>query len=140
MIKDVIIKIKGTQEIDGNTETIELTTDGRFGFKDGKYFFSYEERQPTDNLLIKTQVFVTPPDSFVIQRSGTVSSRMEMQKGKKNSCFYSMPEGSLLIGVYTEKVDIDLCESGGTMKAVYTLDSGMKIISRNTVKITVKEV
>lgn len=140
MIKNVIIKVKGTQEIDGSSENIELTTEGRFGFNDGKYLLTYEERQPSDEQLIKTQIFINPPDSFVIQRSGTINSRMHMEKGKKNSCFYSMPAGSLLIGVYTEKVDIDLCESGGTMKAVYTLDSGMKIISRNTVKITVKEV
>ncbi|MGI6279548.1 MAG: DUF1934 domain-containing protein [Acutalibacteraceae bacterium] len=140
MIKNVIIKINGTQEIDGSVENIELTTEGRFGINDGKYFLSYEEGMFNDDRHVKTQIFINSPDSFVVQRRGSVNSRMKMEKGKKNSCLYSMAEGSLLVGVYTEKVDMHISETGGILNAVYTIDSGMRILSRNTIKITIKEV
>ena len=46
MIKDVIIDIETEQTVDGNTDTIRFTTDGRFGIKEGSYliasFFSGE--------------------------------------------------------------------------------------------------
>ena len=40
MIKDVIIDIKTEQTVDSNTDQIEFTTDGRFGFKDGSYYIA----------------------------------------------------------------------------------------------------
>ena len=46
MIKDVIIDIKTEQTVDGNTDTIQFTTDGRFGKKDGSFFISYDEGSP----------------------------------------------------------------------------------------------
>ena len=43
MIKDVIIEIKTEQSLDGQSDSIEFSTDGRFGIKDGSYFLSYDE-------------------------------------------------------------------------------------------------
>ena len=38
MIKDALIVIKGTQGLGDCTDTIEFTTDGRFGVKDGGFY------------------------------------------------------------------------------------------------------
>lgn len=140
MIKDVIISIKGIQGIDDQTDTIEFTTEGRFGINDGKYYLSYDEGQMMDNYNLKTKIFVNSPESLVLQRSGSIKSRMEIEKGKRNSCFYSTPVGDLCIGIYGESLDINLNESGGSLNMVYTIDSDLRLVSRNEVKITVKEV
>jgi len=140
MIKDVIINIEGVQGIDDQTDTIEFTTEGKFGFKDGKYFLSYDEGQMMENASIKTKIFINSSDSLVLQRSGTITSRMEIEKGRRNSCFYSTPAGDLCIGIYGEKLDVNLNDSGGRLEMVYTIDSDLTLISRNEVKITVKEV
>ena len=39
MKKDVYISIKGLQELDGEKDNIEITTEGRFYNKDGKEVF-----------------------------------------------------------------------------------------------------
>lgn len=140
MIKDVIISIKGIQGIDDQIDTIEFTTEGRFGINDGKYYISYDECQMMENYDVKTKIFVNSPESLVLQRSGSVKSRMEIEKGKRNSCFYSTPVGDLCIGIYGESLDINLNESGGSLNMVYTIDSDLRLVSRNEVKITVKEV
>ena len=49
MIKDVVIDIRGVQGIDNETDTIEFTTDGRYGIKDGEFFISYDEGQMMDD-------------------------------------------------------------------------------------------
>ena len=140
MIKDVLITVVGIQGIDGEEDTVELTTEGRFGIKDGKYFLSYDEGQIVEAGKVKTKIFINSPDSVVLQRTGDISSRMEITAGERKSCFYSTPVGDICIGIYGEKIELDLKENGGNINLVYTIDSDLKLISRNRVKITVKEV
>ena len=140
MIKDVLITVVGIQGIDGEEDTVELTTEGRFGIKVGKYFLSYDEGQIVEAGKVKTKIFINSPDSVVLQRTGDINSRMEITAGERKSCFYSTPVGDICIGIYGENIELDLKENGGNINLVYTIDSDLKLISRNRVKITVKEV
>lgn len=45
MLKDVLINIKGAQGSDGEESVIELTTDGRFGEKNGGFYITYDESE-----------------------------------------------------------------------------------------------
>ncbi len=140
MIKDVIISVVGVQGIDGETDTVELTTEGRFGKRDGKYYLSYDEGQLIEGARVMTKVFINSQQSVVLQRKGEITSRMEITEGERNLCFYSTPIGDICIGIYGESVDINLGENGGSVNLVYTIDTDLKLISRNEVKITVREV
>lgn len=140
MIKDVIIDIKGVQGIDDESDTIEFTTDGRFGFKDGEYFISYDEGQMLqDETKVKTTLLVKS-DSVVLSRSGSVNSRMLIQKGERNTCFYSTPHGNLVLGIFGNSLEYDLTEKGGRIRIEYNIDSDLKLVSKNSVDITVREI
>lgn len=141
MIKDVIIDIKTEQTVDGNTDTIEFTTDGRFGVKDDSYFISYDESRLLEvDGEIKTTVFIKPDNSVVLQRSGAYSSKMVIEKGVRNNCFYATPMGELSLGVFGEKVKTRLTGSGGDICMNYTIDTNLQLLSHNSVKISIKEV
>ncbi len=140
MIKDVIITVTGVQNMDGDSDTVELTTAGRYGENEGKYFLSYDEGQLMDSALVNTKIFINSPKSVVLSRKGDIESRMEIEEGQRKSCFYSTPVGEICIGIYGESVDFNLNEKGGSIKLVYTIDSDLKLISRNKVEIKVKEV
>jgi len=141
MIKDVIIDIKTEQTVDGNTDLIEFTTDGRFGIKEGNYFISYDESRLLEvDGKIKTTVFIKPDNSVVLQRSGAYSSKMVIEKGVRNNCFYATPMGELSLGVFGEKVKSSLNEDGGSVCMNYTIDTNLQLLSRNKVKISIKEV
>lgn len=140
MIKDVVIDIKGVQGIDDETDTIEFTTDGRFGVKDGEYFISYDDGQMLEESLeVKTSIFIKP-DSVVLQRSGAIKSRMVIEKGVRNTCFYSTPHGNMVLGIYGDSVDYDLSEKGGSLKMSYNIDSNLTLVSRNEVSIKIREI
>lgn len=140
MIKDVIIDIKGTQGIDGESDTIEFSTDGRFGIKDNEFFISYNEGQMFEEKLdVKTSIFIKP-DSVVLQRSGSVNSRMVIEKGTRNTCFYSTPVGNMVLGIYGEEIGLDLSEKGGSLNMSYNIDSELKLVSRNQVEIKIREI
>lgn len=141
MIKDVLINIVGFQGIDGEGDTIEFTSEGRFGFKDGEYFISYDEGQMFEEKIeVKTKIFIKKDNSVTLERKGSINSKMFIEEGKRNSCFYNTPFGDLLISVFGEKIENNLNENGGKINLKYTIDSDMKMISRNQVDILVKEV
>ena len=141
MIKDVIIDIKTEQTLDGNTDVIEFTTDGRFGFKEGSYFISYDESQLLEvEGKVKTTVYIKPDNSVILQRSGDYNSKMVIEKGVRNNCFYATPMGELSLGIFGEKVKTDLSEMGGTVCMNYTIDTNLQLLSQNQVKISIKEV
>ena len=140
MIKDVIIDIKGIQGIDDDSDVIEFTTDGRFGIKDGEFFISYDDGQMLEECLeVKTTIFIKP-DSVVLQRNGAIKSRMVIEKGVRNTCFYSTPHGNMVLGIYGENVDCNLSENGGSLKMSYNIDSDLKLVSRNEVSIKIREI
>jgi len=140
MIKDVIIDIKGVQGIDDETDTIEFTTDGRYGIKDGEFFISYDEGQMLgDGTEVKTSLFIKP-DSVVLQRKGTINSRMVIEKRTRNTCFYSTPYCNMVIGIYGDEIKCDLSEKGGKVKLLYNIDSDLKLVSKNCIDISVREV
>ncbi len=141
MIKDVIINIKTEQSLDGQTDNIEFSTDGRFGIKDGNYFIKYDESRLLDvQGEVKTTVFVRPDNTVVLQRTGAYNSRMVIEKGVRTNCFYTTPVGSLTLGIFGEKVLSQLSDNGGEVDMTYIIDANANPISRNTVKISVREV
>lgn len=141
MIKDVIISIKTEQTVGDSTDTIEFTTDGRFGIKDGSYFISYEESRLLEvDGDVKTTLYIKPDNSVVMQRNGAYSSRMVIEKGVRNNCFYVTPMGELSLGIFGEKVKTAFSESGGSIDMNYTIDTNLQLLSRNSVNISVKEV
>ncbi|MBQ9965126.1 MAG: DUF1934 domain-containing protein [Clostridia bacterium] len=140
MMKDALIKIKGIQGINGDTDTIEYTTTGRFGKKNDGYYMSYFESEAMGEKSIKTVIHIKSDDSVILQRSGGMNSRLVVEKGKRNTCFYSTPQGSLSIGIFGESIINSLAENGGSLSMCYTIDSNSQLISRNQVEISVKEV
>ena len=140
MIKDVIVDIKGVQGLDDQSDTIEFTTDARFGIKDNVYYIAYDEGQLFDNGgSVKTKLFIKPDDTVILQRSGALNSKMVIEKGKRNTCFYATPVGELVIGIFGEELNYNLTEKGGTINLKYTIDSDLRVISRNSVDISIRE-
>ena len=141
MIKDVIIEIKTEQSLDGQSDSIEFSTDGRFGIKDGSYFLSYDESGLLDiEGEIKTTLYVKPDNTVVLHRKGSYNSKMIIEKGVRTNCFYSTPVGNILLGIFGEKVLSNLNENGGNIALTYLIDDDAKLISRNKVNISVREV
>ena len=140
MIQDVIIDIKGTQENSGEENVIELNTEGRFGTKDDSYFISYNEGELSGLGDVKTVLFVRPDHSVVLQRTGSFQSRIAVEMGKRSTTVYRTPHGDMMIGIYGESVEHSLTPEGGTISMRYTVDSNLELISRNTVKISIRRV
>lgn len=136
-MKEVIIKIKSTQGLDGEKETIEFSSVGEMREENGKTVLFYCDNATMEGASIKTSLTVSGEKSIMLERTGDINSKLLIEKGVRNNCFYSVPQGNITLGIYGKEIKNRLTTSGGSIKMIYTIDADMNPISENTVEIKV---
>ena len=139
MEENYLITIKGTMEQDGERESVELMTRGKFVQRNGAFYIVYEETEATGYAGCTTTVKATADAREVVMtRFGKVPSQLVIEKGVRHICHYETGFGSVSLGVAADVIELDLTDAGGRLQFSYTLDSGGEnFISRNLVDITV---
>lgn len=141
-MKDVLVKVKTVQIDDrGESDTIELTAEGKFAEKDGSYLIKYSDAFISgDNEPIQTTVKVGSDGAVSVTRSGSYQSRFVIEKQKRCNCLYQTPYGTMTMGFYGEKIENNLNKNGGELSLRYTVDVNGSELNRNQMTITIKEV
>ncbi len=138
MKKNYLISISGKQILDGEEGITELTTLGTYHKRNGNRYISYDEYQPDLPRSVKTTLKVEDGHRVTLIRNQT-SSRLILEKGRRHQCFYDIGFGSLMLGVFADRIDNELTDQGGRLSFHYTLDIDSSLTSLNEVQITVKE-
>ena len=138
-MKEVILKIKGTQTIgDNEPDVIEMITEGEMDINERRIRLVYSEDESMDG--IQTELMVDGNKTAMIKRGSASANRLVIQKGKRHLCHYIIPQGEMMIGVFGEKIENTLGETGGELFLSYTIDINMGLLSRNQVEISVEVV
>ena len=138
-MKDVIISITGVQNYpQGSDDAVELVTEGKYSFRDGKGVLSYMESELTGMQGTKTS-FTFTPDEVVLSREGTLTSRMVFREGTKNTFLYDTPFGSATMGLDTHRIHSTMGPRGGDMEIDYVVDFDHAVVGRNRFRINVRE-
>ncbi|MBR7071277.1 MAG: DUF1934 domain-containing protein [Clostridia bacterium] len=137
MMYDAVFTIIGTQMMDGERDTIESVTVGRFGERNGEWLLCYEEPESFGMAGVQTKIYVKQDGTVSVLRDGAAASRLVIQQGKKNICFYPAPQGQLALETVGETVENRLNETGGRFFAGYILASQGRLLSQNTIEIRV---
>lgn len=134
-----LISILGEQIIDGESDKIEVLTDGNYIMKNGHCYIGYKEYDQNnpngyfDNLIKVEDNIVT------ITRKGSIKSQLLLEKGKRHQCIYQTGAGDLVIGVFTKTMINTLNPNGGTLEVSYTLDFNTDLVSENSFKINIEK-
>lgn len=140
MKENFLITVTGTQIVDGDKETIKLTTAGDFTFEDGKYYIRYREYDNEDpNIYFDNTVEAQENEIITIIRKGVANSRLTLERGRRHQCHYNTMFGDLMVGVFTNLIENNLSEKGGVLQASYTLDFNAGLVSKNEIHIKVTE-
>ena len=144
MKEDYLIKVTGVQEIDGDSDTVEIITSGTLMYRDGRFLIKYTERDNDDpRIAIDNSVLVNGDTQVTVIRNVGAESRLILEKGRRHQCIYSTVAGDLSVGVYTEYIKNALKENvGGKLSLKYSLDFNAGLVSNNElhINITKKEV
>ena len=138
-MKKVLVKVKGTQGIDGENAVIELTTEGTLREFEGDYIITYSDDPTESGNKTKTQLTVQKGGTVILDRHGDLNSRLVITEGERNNCLYAIPQGSMTLGIYGKQVKSNMTANGGTVKMVYSIDMNLQPLSDNEVEIFVEE-
>ena len=108
---------------------LEPTADG--------YRLRYEETSVTGLEGAMTTLHIAP-GQVMLERSGSLTSLLVLEKGKRHLNSYETPYGNLMIGAYTDDLSVDLTEKGGRLGFRYTLDMNGSVTGRHDVRISVR--
>lgn len=138
-MKDVIITIKTVQANENGREELELTSEGRFGEKDGDYLITYTDSMMSDEFgKVSTGIKVSE-NTVTISRSGAYKSKITVEKGKRYNSLYTTPFGTMTMGFFGEEIENNLTENGGSLAVKYAVDVNNSEINKNEIYITVRE-
>ena len=130
-MKEVMISIQGTQDYGaGENATVELVTEGYYGYQKDFIKLTYMETELT-GLQGTYTTFEIRPNSVVMTRSGVLTSQMVFEEGRKYSSIYETSFGSSMMGVDTQKICNSLDEHGGSLQIYYVVDFDHTVIGKN---------
>ena len=138
-LKDVWISFHSVNGCDDEEpDSLEFVTDGQYLFQDDVACLSYQESEVTGLEGTRTSVTILP-DQVVVDRAGTVQSRMIFKEGSKSSFLYSTPFGQATMGVDTRRIRRNVNEQGGKVEIDYVVDMEHAVVARNRFSITIRQ-
>lgn len=136
--KKFLFNITGIQEIDGEKDKIEVMTTGEYLLKNGKRYIKYVEYDNDNPAIHSNNVIKIEDDKKVtIIRTGEFESRLILEKNVRHQCHYRTMYGDLIVGVYTDAINSNLNDFGGTLNVSYQLDFNSDYLSSNEFYITI---
>lgn len=140
MKKDVMIYIKGIRDIDGDKDTIELYTKGRYYRRNGMYFLSYDEMEEDDvEPTIKTILKVDGTKCVTMTKSGKRKSQLIIENGERHQCHYDNGYDDWIMGIEGSGIENGLKDNGGVLNFKYSMDINTMLTSEHEINIVVKE-
>lgn len=138
MMKDVVISIRSLTEVDSDEDGLAFVTDGLYSYDDGVACLSYLETEVTGLEGTRTSLIVLP-DKVVVDRDGTLTSRMIFMPGQRSAFQYDTPVGTATMQMDTHSITQRFDERGGEMEINYVLGLEHAVISRNRFRLNVRE-
>ena len=138
-LQDVWISFQSIHGFDEDEpDSLEFSTDGQYLFSGNVGRLSYVESEITGMEGTRTSVTIQPHE-VVVDRDGTVKSRMVFKEGSKSSFLYATPFGQATMGVDTRRIRQSMNESGGQVEIDYVVDMEHAVVARNKFSITVRQ-
>lgn len=135
-----MIYIKGIRDIDGDKDTIELYTKGRYYRRSGMYFLSYDEMEEDDvEPTIKTILKVDGTKCVTMTKSGKRKSQLIIENGERHQCHYDNGYDDWIMGIEGSGIENGLKDNGGVLNFKYSMDINTMLTSEHEINIVVKE-
>ena len=137
-----LITVEGTQIVDGERETEELTTTAEYSERDGKKLVKYREYGASDEhsgFVVSNLIRIEKGKVTLTKRVEGRTGQMIFECDQRHQCMYANEVGNLTIGIYTETINDTISAEGGTLEIDYTIDFNGGFESENHIFITLKK-
>ncbi len=133
-----MISIRGAQFSDDEDDVVEFVTAGEYYKSDKGYEIRYQETELTGMEGTETRLSVEGR-RVTMMRTGRFSTQMIFEKGQKHLSLYNTPAGTMLVGVNTSSVDIELDDLGGRLAVNYSVEIDNVLTGYNRFELKVQK-
>lgn len=137
MKNNVRIRILSRQRKNGESDEMEICTEGTFLCKKGVYYLFYTEYTEIGEVSVR----ITADDTCVkVHRNGACRSTVEYRPGVPCEYAYQLPYGELIMTADTKEISCGLSKEGGSLRLSYFLDIHHEIFENElTIEVTGKD-
>ena len=136
--KNAILSIVAEQTMpSGDTNRMEMMTEGRLFNNDGALCLEYEESEASGMGGSKTLRMVSGRIVSIIRR-GSSTTHMVFSEGKKSYNIYKTPVGSVEMGIWPTSMELEIGEEAGVITLEYELEIGGQFTGSNMISISYK--
>ncbi len=135
----VRININNCQDLGGSEDTLSLMTEGVYSRRDDSWVVRYLENEASGIMGTLTTIEIYD-DHMVIDRKGTLTSRMEFRPGTSNRFPYNTEYGMSVLGIHTRKYNADFGADGGSLSIRYMIDIDSVVSLENRLDMTVGKI
>ena len=132
MTRDVLIRIRGLQAMNDETNDVEIITTGDYFFKNGKHYVIYDEMMEGIEGSVHNMVKITPV-RMDIQKNGAIGAHMVFELDKKNQTRYATPLGDMVVDFTTTRIELEEQEDHIKVAVDYSLGINYQHISANSI-------
>ncbi len=137
--ENAIIKIESKHTSNGETDSMELVTTGRFYQKGKKFYIFYNETEEME-MANCSVMMIADGDKVTMKRTGEYELKLNYIAGVTESVVYYMPYGKMDMTQTTKSVSCCLDDSGGSVDIDYELYiSGERQRTQISIKIKRKQ-
>lgn len=140
MEENYILSVCGRQTVGESSDKIELQAPASYVQRGSSRYITYKEYDPHNpEKHYRTTVRIDENNVVTVMKGGEENHHLILEKGRRHKCEYNTPFGSIMMGVYTDMVNVDLDEHGGSLTVHYSIDIDAELASSNELTITVRE-
>lgn len=135
--KDVLITISSTQfsVSDESSEQSKTTASASYYLKDGRHYIIYDEIME-ENMVSHNTLKISSSKVELIKK-GAVSVKFEFEPEKRTLSSYNLPFGSLMLGVFTNMLEVLELEKSINVSVEYALDINDEHTSNCVIDISI---
>ena len=134
MAKDVLVSVKGIQNIDGEKDSVEVITAGTWYEKNGKQYLMYEETYEEMQVTTKNTIKIAP-ELIEVSKKGAVVSKMIYELGKKHMSNYMTPMGMIVLGITTKDIFVEADQESLHVEIKYAMEMNGQFVSDSILEI-----
>lgn len=136
MTREVLIRIRGLQKMEGSSDDVEVITTGDYFLKNGRHYVIYDEVMEGFEGNVRNTIKISP-ETMDIRKGGIVDAHMVFEQGKKNMTRYATPMGEMMVEVSTNRIGLEEDEDSLKVEVDYSLDINYEHVSDCSIALDV---
>lgn len=128
MEKDILFGLKGLQTDAGEESELWTIVPAEYYSRNGNHYVIYEETMEGLTEPVKN-IFKFRDQCLEVTKRGPINVHMIFECQKKNMTSYQTPYGNILIGIDTEKIEIEESENRIMVHVDYVLEANYQYLA-----------